>query len=57
VEVQHLGILTRTHHFEYNLATRRFRSSRDPDGEQARIVVPPSTPASDAAPQAPEQQP
>lgn len=44
VEVQHLGVQTQTHHFEYNLATRRFRSSRDPDGEQARIVVPPATP-------------
>lgn len=45
VEVQHAGMRTQTYHFEYDLATRRFRSSRDPDGEQARLVVPPAAPA------------
>lgn len=48
VEVEHAGMRTQTHHFEYDLTSRRFRSSRDPDGEQARIVVPP--PANGAAP-------
>jgi lipopolysaccharide export system protein LptA len=42
VEVMHAGTRTEAHHFEYDFATRRFRSSRDPDGEPVRMLVPPA---------------
>lgn len=39
--VQADGSLTNAHYFEYDLTTRRFKASRDPSGEQARMVLPP----------------
>lgn len=35
------GTRTNAHHFEYNLTTRRIRASRDPDGEQVRMILQP----------------
>lgn len=39
--IQAGGSLTNARNFEYDLQTRRFKASRDPDGEQARMVLPP----------------
>lgn len=43
VEVMHLGTRTQVHHFEYEFATGRFRSSA-PEGERGRMVVQPPEP-------------
>lgn len=40
-ELIQAGTRTNAHHFEYNLATRRIRASRDPDGEQVRMILQP----------------
>jgi len=44
-ELIQAGTRTKAHHFEYNLTTRRIRASRDPDGEQVRMILqPPAQP-------------
>jgi lipopolysaccharide transport protein LptA len=43
-ELIQAGTRTNAHHFEYNLSTRRIRASRDPDGEQVRMVLQPPEP-------------
>ncbi|MGA0805972.1 MAG: lipopolysaccharide transport periplasmic protein LptA [Pseudohongiellaceae bacterium] len=47
-ELIQAGTRTNAHHFEYNLATRRIKASRDPDGDQVRMVLQP--PDQQAAP-------
>lgn len=43
-QLQQGGTKTDAYHFEFDLQTRRIRATQNPNGEQVRMVIPPSTP-------------